>query len=196
MEKHNIKDAVTEQTSLDDYLECLPGLTRRVSYSGPESNNTGDEPLVLNRTGTEVGTWHEAVTGIAFGGMVPLATLPLVQAVRFTAGGGQGLGDAVYQLDKLMALEAFQIQGDPELRGLNLFRPYKERDLQHMSSSDLPEKIIWFEARLVLPGIVACDWLSETLIYFRQTACSYSKCSQDLAHNQKVIEAQTDLPGG
>jgi len=42
---------------------------------------------IYSKSKLVVGNWHEAVAGIAFGGLVPLAAVDLVDAVRFTATG-------------------------------------------------------------------------------------------------------------
>jgi hypothetical protein len=72
-----------------------------------------------------VGSWARAVAGIAFGGLVPMVTKPLIDAVKFTVGGGieQADLDTLEDLISLVLKRTKEEVGDAPLR---LFGVYRE----------------------------------------------------------------------
>ncbi|KAG4424793.1 hypothetical protein IFR04_002141 [Cadophora malorum] len=90
----NIRDGFYEEGKDKDesarpqkYLNRLPS-ARRISYYGlPGALNEGKIPHVCTVDGAPILAWPRVVAGIAFGGLVPMATLNLVRAIRFTAEG-------------------------------------------------------------------------------------------------------------
>jgi hypothetical protein len=108
------KNPGSRWTEAMNYLHRLPSSTSNNFYSGiwpeddfgqiygfsPQKGGDGQDKKRL------VGSWWEAVTGIAFGGLVPMATKPLIEAVRFTIEGGStgengfaGLETLIYRVD-------------------------------------------------------------------------------------------------
>jgi len=72
-----------------DYLERLPAANRISFYMLPGKPVKDQVPNVCRDPSAPLKSWTEVVAGIAFGGLVPMAALNLVRAVRFTAQGGR-----------------------------------------------------------------------------------------------------------
>ena len=96
-----------------DYLDRLPGSNNNYyhnRYADGKRNHiymTSTAPRSFPGGGevsyVSVGKWTDAVARIAFGGLVPMATKPLVDAVRFTVDGTVESDEDVRQLDQLIS---------------------------------------------------------------------------------------------
>lgn len=93
------------------YLDRLPSAATNSYYCGSSSQGRlGD---IRDHYDEHVGTWWRAVAGIAFGGLVPMAANPLVEAVQFTVLGGlptskevhRGLENLINRLHEKLYLE-------------------------------------------------------------------------------------------
>ncbi|KAF7167270.1 hypothetical protein CNMCM5623_000632 [Aspergillus felis] len=102
------------------YLDNLPSSKDNDYYRGFCPPQVLSQPgTIYNNGGQRISTWAEAVAGIAFGGLVPLAGTQLIQAVRFTVGGGEGLGGGIELLQRI--IDVVGKQTAQWLPGLHLF---------------------------------------------------------------------------
>jgi hypothetical protein len=81
-----------ENLAIRDCLTTLPSATRKNYYRTSETIHGVPGQIYDNKL-TVVSQWPEVVARIAFGGLVPMAALNLVQAVRFTAQGYEELSE-------------------------------------------------------------------------------------------------------
>ena len=91
----SVKDVQSFGGHALEYLRRLPAAKQIDAYYDIDSNPRPDESLglILRSDGSPFPngcTWSRAVTGIAFGGLVPQAAEHLAQAVSFTVAGIQG----------------------------------------------------------------------------------------------------------
>jgi len=86
----------TESTKGQHYLIKLPSANRISFYARVGKPNQEGVPAVCSSFTEPIKKWPEVVAGIAFGGLVPMATLNLTLAIRFTAKGGKELGDTFF----------------------------------------------------------------------------------------------------
>ncbi|KAH9214573.1 hypothetical protein DL95DRAFT_503071 [Leptodontidium sp. 2 PMI_412] len=105
-------------------LRRMPSGTRPYYYRGyyQNENMKGEIRGKHERT---VGHWHEAVAGIAFGGLVPIAAVDLVRAVHFTAAGGTKF-DVVERSDFLTNMTRLMWEIQSRESKYQLFGPYVE----------------------------------------------------------------------
>ena len=75
----------------------------------------------------QAGSWTNAVAGIALGGLVPMAAKPLIEAVKFTVGGGidQDELDILEHLVELVQQQTREIFGGGD-SGIQLFGPLRQ----------------------------------------------------------------------
>ncbi|GFF55757.1 hypothetical protein IFM46972_10343 [Aspergillus udagawae] len=107
-----IGDAVSNAATR--YLSNLPSSEGDNYYKGFCPPQVLSQPGTIYNHGRQpISTWAEAVAGIAFGGLVPLA------AVRFTVGGGEGLGRSNELLERI--INVVDEQTAQWLPGLHLF---------------------------------------------------------------------------
>jgi hypothetical protein len=69
-----------------------------VEFADPACANS--KGLILKPNNEEVGHWHRAAAGIAFGGLVPQAAKNVTEAIKFTVAGASG--DCVEELEELV----------------------------------------------------------------------------------------------
>jgi hypothetical protein len=104
VDSYNAADQELEWTPCREYLDELPSAYPNNYFAGTErkdeNGNNGEIRDVCKR---QVSTWAQSVAGIAFGGLVPMAGVSLIQAVRFTVNDGNGLGQACYFLEHIMS---------------------------------------------------------------------------------------------
>jgi hypothetical protein len=145
------------------YLYRLPSATRMNYYRHCGAANEELISQICDKSHQPIKSWPEVVAGIGFGGLVPMAALNLVRAVRFTAGGGKDLGDGLLQLRRLM----MKIQS--QTANLRLFGQYIEDcsktetgdvvvALGHPSKVDIPTAAATFARySTILEYITACS---------------------------------------
>ncbi|GFG16039.1 hypothetical protein IFM5058_07757 [Aspergillus udagawae] len=113
-----IGDAVSNAATR--YLTNLPSSEGNNYYKGFCPPQVLSQPgTIYNRGRQPISTWADAVAGIAFGGLVPLAGTQLIQAVRFTVGGGEGLERGNELLERI--INVVDEQTAQWLPGLHLF---------------------------------------------------------------------------
>lgn len=124
-----IKDTVLTREALNDeeknameYLEQLPSSFRQKGYRS--AGNEHDCPGRIYQESEGVSTWTYAVARVAFGGLVPMATLDIVRAVRFTTQGDGSLSEDWALL--VSTLKELIIEVQKENKELRLFNRYIE----------------------------------------------------------------------
>jgi len=100
------------------YLDRLPSSAICYLYDQKVQKEDGNHGLIQRNNGESVGSWVTAVTRIAFGGLVPMATKSLIEAVQFTV----GKGNPVDEGDTLESLISFVMEQTKEEVGNNSLR--------------------------------------------------------------------------
>ncbi|PKK44899.1 hypothetical protein CI102_11874 [Trichoderma harzianum] len=134
-EGSSIHDNPPKPIPNETYIHRLPGHLKINYYYGKgtvSDSDTGDIQIhswTLEETSLErkvAGSWCEAVTRIAFGGLVPMATSPLIRAVAFTVGQAPQATDTDWEklielfnmlMNKVMEQWDKTIKGDVPLFG-------------------------------------------------------------------------------
>ncbi|KAK4443414.1 hypothetical protein QBC34DRAFT_211136 [Podospora aff. communis PSN243] len=105
------------------YLSHMPAFGNGGNFYHMNRSHPGFKPSLpgtiwANCTQTErhfsITTWPEVIARLAFGGLVPMATRPLAEAVRFSVGGASHSSGDMEALEKLMRRVQEVIHDEPD----------------------------------------------------------------------------------
>jgi len=121
------------------YLDRLPSSAICYVYDQRIQTEDGYHGLIQRSNGEYVGSWVTAVTRIAFGGLVPMATKPLIKAVQFTVGRGNAIdeGDALETLISFVMEQTKQAVGNNSLRLFGINREIDDEMNKNNNKVDL-----------------------------------------------------------
>jgi hypothetical protein len=110
-----------EGINATSYLDCLPASASGNNYFDHALSTQG-QGQIYDFNGNRLAEWGEVVAGIAFGGLVPMATKNLVELVKFTVNGNLEWPDNSQEGFTLLEKLACKLNQDLSLTtGLKVF---------------------------------------------------------------------------